>query len=63
MKPGGLEFLSLSEMATRREKVFAALARMRGCLRACGLLGALKGREAKPPPESESGIALLRALR
>lgn len=38
----GLEGLSF------REKVFAALARMRGCLRACGLLGALKGRSVKP---------------
>ena len=60
--PEGWSFSSLLEMAMRREKVFATLARMRGCLRACGLLGALKGRLTKSPPESMSEMAPFRVL-
>ena len=44
------------------ERENAALARMRGCLRACGLLGALKGRLTKSPPESMSEMAPFRVL-
>lgn len=44
--PAGPEFFWGQEDGSRAEKVFVTLARGRGCLRTCGLLGALKGRTA-----------------
>jgi len=51
----GWSFSAALRKRHHREKVFAALARMRVRLRACGLLGALKGQSVKPTPPGKEG--------